>query len=331
MTVPQVGKRPQYLIVGAGIVGCSLAYAFSKHSLDVTVIEAGELGKQGASAVPMALLNPNRGRTARASDLDKNGLAAMQSLAEELEIEGLEHGLQFPGVLRIAHNEKQRKKFAKLDGVQHLNAIPEPYHAPFGGILVEQGGWLEPQKFLKALRFGAKQRGVKFIEHTRVEGRWKKEDGRISVRTSADVFCADKVFLCVGATHNAGFDLPELERIEGDVIALNADLAMPYPIAGAIYGMQKGKQVFMGGNHRAENETDPNAIHRLKKSSSWFIKALADTPVASAWSGVRAKREDNQPLITELEKDVWFVGALGGRGFLCSYYLAKELCQRLGH
>ncbi|HEX7022971.1 MAG TPA: FAD-dependent oxidoreductase, partial [Trueperaceae bacterium] len=70
MPGPQDDKRPEYLIVGAGIAGCTLAYELCKRGRRVLLLEAGLAGREGASGVPVALANPYRGRSARASPND---------------------------------------------------------------------------------------------------------------------------------------------------------------------------------------------------------------------------------------------------------------------
>ena len=329
MPRPQDDNRPHVVIVGGGVAGCTLAYELSFLSVRVTLLESGRITQQGASSVPVALLNPHRGRTARASALDKAGLEAITSLAEKLNAEGLDAGVHFPGVLRIASNEKQLKKWQKVELKQLGSSdIPAPYYAPFGGVLVEKGGWLEPKKFLTALVTSAQRRGAKVIESCSVQDVETSDDGW-KVMSSSEGFQADVVVLCVGAAENPAFDLPGLERLAGDVIELSANITLPYPIAGAVYGMSNGRSVFVGGNHRPAGEEDPEAAARLQKSASWFIKSLKDADLLSVWTGVRAKREDNQPLVTELCPNLWFYGALAGRGFLCAAYLSRQLAQRL--
>ena len=334
--------HPHVLIVGGGVAGCTLAYTLSTYPLRITLVEAGRLG-QGASGVPVALLNPYRGRTARASELDQAGLEATRALATELAKAGLESGIHFPGVLRIASSAKQARKWQKLTGVLPGAAasqsaaetrwldpadVPAPYHAPFGSLMVGKGGWLEPETFLKALMTAASGRGVRLLEACQVTKIEDAESGKI-IHTSAGVLEADKVVLCVGATETAGLPLPQLERLAGDIIGLSSDVPLPYPIAGAIYGARNGAQVFMGGNHRPAGTADPDAATLLQKSSGWFVKPLRDADLASIWTGVRAKKEDNQPLVQELRPGLWFFGALAGRGFLCSAFLAKQLAAQL--
>jgi glycine/D-amino acid oxidase-like deaminating enzyme len=331
MSLSQVDKRPSIAIIGAGIAGCSLAYELSKYPCDVTLIDAKEIGS-GASSVPLALLNPHRGRTARASELDKAGLASMWELKKELEGLGVDSGLHQTGVLRIASSARQAKLWKELEGVKWLepHQIPNEYHAPFGGFLVEQGGYAEPRKLLSTLVSVAKERGVSMVEGCTVERIDKRrESGNLELSPfPLSSFSFSLVFLCPGASKTFTAKLG-LEYHAGDVIGLETNIQLPYPIAGAIYGSSHEGVVYMGGNHRDEDENDDYHLQQLQKSSSWFIPALKDAKRISVWSGVRAKQENNEPMIQELEPSLFFFGALGGRGFLCAYDLAKQLTMQL--
>jgi glycine/D-amino acid oxidase-like deaminating enzyme len=335
MSVSQVDKCPSIAVIGAGIAGCSLAYELSKYPCDVTLVDAKRIGS-GASSVPLALLNPHRGRTARASELDKAGLAAMWELKAELEGLGFEPGLHQTGVLRIASSARQAKLWRGLEGVRWLESsqIPAVYHAPFGGFLVERGGYVEPRKLLNALVSVAKERGVSVVEHCTVEridketrGQGDTESGPFSLSPCLP-FPLSAVILCPGASKTFTANLG-LEYQAGDVIGLESDATLPYPIAGAIYGSSLEGVVYMGGNHRDEDDDDVYHLEQLQKSSSWFIPALKDAKRISNWSGVRAKQENNEPIVRELEPSLWFFGALGGRGFLCAYHLAKQFAEKL--
>jgi glycine/D-amino acid oxidase-like deaminating enzyme len=326
MSVSQVDKRPSIAVIGAGIAGCSLAYELSKYPCEVTLVDAKGIGS-GASSVPLALLNPHRGRTGRASDLDKAGLTSMWELKTELEDLGFEPGLHPTGVLRIASSERQAKLWRKLEDVLWLESsqIPDAYHAPFGGFLVERGGYVEPRKLLNVLVTVVKQRGVKILEHYSVE-KVVAQDSAFKIFSLDPVpqpLNPDFVLLCPGASKTFTANLP-LEYQAGDVIGLESDATLPYPIAGAIYGSSLGGIAYMGGNHRDEDDDDVYHLEQLQQSSSWFIPTLRDAKRISTWSGVRAKQENNEPLVKELEPNLWFFGALGGRGFLCAYHLAKQ-------
>ncbi|MEM7737127.1 MAG: FAD-dependent oxidoreductase [Deinococcota bacterium] len=321
------GWKQHHVIVGAGIAGSSLAYALSKHAnVRVTLIERGHIAQQGASSVPLALLNPHRGRSGRASDKDLAGLTAMHTLANDLTNQGLDHGISLTGVLRIASTPRQASKWRKLTGVTWLDheQLPSSYHCPFGGFLVPSGGWLKSHKLLRALVDASKQRGTTVLERHHVADVVPTSTGKWQVMTEHEgevgMLEADVVHLCIGADTYLPDYLPEeiTERLEGDVIGLANNIAMPYPIAGAVYGAKDDTTVYIGGNHRDQGEPDPDAPLRLRKSASWFVPGLATAKVSSVWTGVRAKQASGQPLIQELAANLWFMGAFAGRGFLCA-------------
>ena len=323
-----------YLILGGGVAGCALTYALSRRGASVTLVERGGVAQQGASSVPVALLNPYRGRSARAAALDLAGLAAMKRLTRDLEEAGLEHGVRWCGVLRLASNRKQAKTWRKREGVRWLEPeeVEGVYHAPFGGFLVEDGGWLEPHLFLRTLAAAATQRGAKIVERCEVReiGEGEGEPYRV-VKTSSGTFYARTLIFCTGASPDIEEKLGVggLEHVAGEVIRLNTDIQLPHALAGAIYGAQVNEHVYLGGNHRLAAQTDETAPRQLQRAGSWFIPALEGAELSAVWTGVRAKAEDNRPVVQEMRKGVWFFGALAGRGFLCTAHLAEGLAETL--
>ncbi len=336
MSELQVDKRPvssaDYLIIGGGVAGCALTYALSKRGVGVTLLEGGEVGAAGASSVPVALLNPFRGRSARASELDLAGLAAMRRLADELEAVGLAHGIHQNGVLRIASSNKQAKTWRKRDGVRWLESeeVPAVYNAPFGGFLVEGGGWLEPQKLLSSLITAAERNGANVMKHCEVEEVCERGSHR-EVKTSRQTVQAQTIIFCTGTNSEFSTKLgvAGLEHVAGEVIGLKTDVHLPHALAGAIYGAKRGEHVYLGGNHRAAEQTDESAPQQLQRAGSWFIPALKGAERVSSWSGVRAKAQDNMPIVQEVHSNMWFFGALAGRGFLSAAHLAENLAEQL--
>ena len=133
----------------------------------------------------------------------------MKRLTQELEV-NLEHGVYWSGVLRIASNNKQAKTWRKRDGVRWLGSeeVPKAYHAPFGGFLVEGGGWLEPHKLLSSLVTAAERNGAKVVEHCEVEEVCERgsygddsyqNNSYREVKTSKQTVQAQTLVFCTGA------------------------------------------------------------------------------------------------------------------------------------
>lgn len=313
-------------------MGCTLTYRLAARGLSVTLIEQGEAVGSGASGVPVALLNPYRGRSARASAFDLTSLGAMWRLVAEIEgpghTNGVYHsGVHHSGVLRIASNARQARSWSCREGVRWLEpgAVPEGYHAPFGGFVAAQGGWLEPRRWLGALVAAARQRGATVLEGCEVA----HIGAGPTLHTSAGRLQASAVVLCTGTGLTLGQGELGLEHVAGEVIGLETRIPLPYPLAGAVYGAASGRTFYLGGNHRPAGQTDEGAPAQLQRAGGWFIPALKDAPLRSVWHGVRAKTPDHLPVVRELAPGLWFAGGLAGRGFLCAAHVAGTLTERI--
>lgn len=336
-------SAPRVALVGGGVMGCTLAYALAKRGVRVTLLDGASVGggsSTRASSVPVALLNPNRGRSARASAFDLESLRAMWALVSELEAVGVDTGVQQSGVLRLASNPKQAKRWAQLPGVRWFGADGVPgeiarggFHAPFGGFVVPGGGWLLPHRWLAALTQAAVAYGAEVLSACEVSRISPVPEG-YTLSTSKGEFHVAAVVLCTGASSLPDLPpgaaaLPKVTRVAGEVVGLALRSPLPYPLAGAVYGAWSEEIFYLGGNHRPAHLTDQGAPAQLQHAGGWFLPALRAAPQRSLWSGVRAKTEDNLPVVLELHPDLWLAGALAGRGFLCAAALAGTLAETL--
>lgn len=317
------------VIVGGGVMGCTLAYTLARRGVPVTLLERSRIGQAGASGVPVALLNPYRGRSARASDFDRASLTAMWALVQGLERSGLTTGVARSGVLRVASNAKQAKTWRKRDGVSWFDpdSAPTGFNAPFGGFVATSGGWLRPTQWLAALVRAAREHGAVVLEDYGVTG----VDAGLSVRSEQGALEARAVVLCSGRSTALGEEVLGLEHVAGEVIGLTLPdaVTLPYPLAGAVYGAQVDRTFYLGGNHRPAGQTDESAPAQLQRAGGWFVPSLREAALQSIWHGVRVKAEDNLPVVRELRPGLWFAGGLAGRGFLASAHVAQRLSDRL--
>jgi glycine/D-amino acid oxidase-like deaminating enzyme len=340
-------STPHVAVVGGGVMGSTLAYTLAKRGARVTLLERAPEGSGGASAVPAALLNPYRGRSARAADADLMALQATWALVSELEASGYRSGAVRSGVLRVASSPKQARLWAQRPGVRWFGpeAVPEAvvrggFRTPFGGFVVPEGGWVLPARYLAALRAAAAACGAALrtaCDVLAIDA--PQRGGPYTLRTSAGSLVADAVALCVGAQGlpplPAGVaSPPELTRVAGEVVTFALETLPTYPLAGAVYGVPVAEGgaaglMHLGGNHRAADREDPSAPAQLRRAGGWFLPALLEAPQRAVWSGVRAKAEDNRPRVLELAPKLVFAGALAGRGFLAAAALATPLAEAL--
>lgn len=362
--------------MGGGVAGLTLAYELVRRGASVVLVDAGASTgasagepavRAAASLVPAALLNPHRGRTARARPGDMAGLEAFWRLARRLEEEGLDPGARGGGVLRVAGSARQAKLWRRLadgrsargaeagegrgaeplhdEGADDLplwlglDEVPRGLHAPYGALFVPRGGWVEPARLLAALAAAAARRGAAFVRGVPARGVEARADGAAVLTTAGEVL-ARRVVLCPGAAPAPpGCRLPSLRR-DGGVAAVlrpaagdaRALAALP-PLAGAVnVAFVGGRVVVSGGALPPVRPTDEElhaAALGLRDAAAWSVPALAHAELADVWFGVRARRPSGRPVVRRLSPVVTLYGALAGRGFLCAADLSARLAERL--
>lgn len=349
------------LVIGGGIAGATLHYYLARSGVDSLLVDAGAEGASGASSVPAALLNPNRGRSGRSSLADQEGLAAFWRLVAELEAAGHEPGATRSGVLRVADNPRQARAWRRLPDTTWLEpgAVDPVYHAPFGAMLVERGGWVRPALLLGALEAGAAAAGGRTRRGIDVGGLSETVTG-VSATIDGGAIVARKAVLCTGAATRPGLRQPAFETVWGEALVLSAPVAAPYPLAGAVVaafgpvGPAGMAEVYVTGGHSAAPapawpdeqwsgpapEGDGGAEgdgvagvarppHPLVSALAWQVPGVAGARVVRRWVGARAKRPSGEPVARRLTRNVHVLGALGGRGFLRAATLAEALGRRL--
>ncbi|HRQ10068.1 MAG TPA: FAD-dependent oxidoreductase [Trueperaceae bacterium] len=331
MSVQLPSGAVDVLVVGGGIAGATLAYCLAREGVGVLLVDEGGTRAGGASSVPAALLNPNRGRSGGASAAGLAGLAGFWSLTSELEGGGHETGARRTGVLRVADNARQARGWQRLEGTTWLepSEVPAAYHAPHGAMLVGRGGWVRPGKLLGALETATAARGGVTLRGVRAGGLTANAHG-VTVDTSSGPLRAREVVLCLGAQRPPGFRLPEFETVWGEARVLGAAVDAPYPVAGSVVAAFGTDEVYVSGGHTAvPAEPGARLDDDLRRALSWHVPAVAAAPTLTRWVGARAKRPSGEPVARRLTRGVLMFGALGGRGFLRAATVAEAMASRL--
>jgi glycine/D-amino acid oxidase-like deaminating enzyme len=332
--------RRRVAVVGGGVVGRSLARAAARAGHAVVLADADQ---EPASRVPIALLNPHRGRTGRAHPDDVAAIATTWRWADELAAEGWHPGAHRDGVVRVADGPKQARAFAAA-GLTEVAPDAAGVRAPFGAVLVPDGGWIETEAWLDALTRSAVRANAVLHERTRVlaatpappPARW-----RLSLRRDGDAgptaLDVDVVLLATGAAPAlaaaAWGPPPALERVAGDVVVTGAAAPMR-PLAGGTYvgPVRRGDRwvAAIGGHHRPPGPPAADVAARLRAAVAWALPDLAgEGRDDERWSGVRARGASGRPETVELAEGVVWVGGFAGRGFLAAAAVAERVVAEL--
>lgn len=323
------------VIVGGGIAGLSLAYALARRARSPLLLERGRIGRQGASSGPAALVNPHRGRAARAHPDDLAGMAAFWRTVAELEALGLHPEAHPAGVVRVAPSAGRARSWRRSQTGRWLepDEVPPPFRAPHGALLAEEGGWVRPRALLEALRSAAESLGATVREGVRALRVTPDREGA-ELLTSAGAIRASHVVLCVGADPAPALPLPlpPSTPLAGEVVTVPLPSLPPHPVpalGGSVYAAFDGNRAFVGGGHRDPDVPDPEGPKRLLARLDRIVPGVGGATATALWGGVRARGETPRPVVRELTPTITFFGALSGRGFLCSAAIAESLAGAL--
>ena len=206
---PDLPDRAAVVVVGGGIIGCSLAYHLTRRGItDVVVVEQGTLtcGTTWHAAGLVSQLKSSHSLTRLATYSAR--------LFEELEDEtGQATGYRRPGSISVAADEERWEEILRgasmattcgvdtqvidLDRAKELWPLLNTEDL-VGALLIPDDGVASPVDTTMALAKGAKARGARFFEGVAVE-RLAAQGGRVTgVHTEAGFVEAETVVVATG-------------------------------------------------------------------------------------------------------------------------------------
>ncbi|MGR3662494.1 MAG: GcvT family protein [Paracoccaceae bacterium] len=206
MTLP---SHAQIVVIGGGIIGCSVAYHLAKdHKADVVLLEQGRL-TCGSTWHAAGLVGQLRS-SASITKILKYSVDLYDRLADET---GLETGWKMSGCLRLATNQDRWIEYKRLAttarsfGMEMELLSPEAAQKMWplmdvsdlvGACWLPTDGQANPTDITQSLAKGARMHGAKIHEGVRVTG-FDMTGGRISaVQTDKGTITCDKVVNCAG-------------------------------------------------------------------------------------------------------------------------------------
>lgn len=198
------------VVVGAGVIGCSIAYHLSAAGLRTALLERGQVGA-GASGANFGMVQSNDVELEYSIPMVKASYARFDYLEEEL---GMPFGFRRIASLRLLSSEQQWKMSAERSEILCRNGIPYEFVPPerikeiepivdtkglFGGTYSSYQGQLNPFLLMWAYLRRALSMGLSLHTYTEVTG-FEAEHGRMrGVHTNQGPFSAGAVVLATAA------------------------------------------------------------------------------------------------------------------------------------
>ncbi|MEX2482218.1 MAG: FAD-dependent oxidoreductase [Gammaproteobacteria bacterium] len=224
MTTPQIPYHARAVIVGGGIIGCSIAYHLAKLGWsDVVVLERKQIssGTTWHAAGLVTTLRDSESQTWLANyslqlyeELEREtGQAtgfircgSVQLAMDAAKAEEMRRGCAMARTFGVENREITPAEVQKLFPLAYVDDLVAGFHFP-------NDGRVNPADLCQALAKGARQQGVKIIEQVRVHDVIKERGRAVGVSTDAGDIRAEVVVLCPGMWgrelgKTVGIDLP---------------------------------------------------------------------------------------------------------------------------
>ena len=357
-------KEFDYVVVGAGIAGCSLAYFLSKYSQSVLLIDKNEDVAFGASGAAGAFLSPLLGKTNKFKDLVTKALNFSTNIYKE----------NFPqlitncGTCRIPKNQEDEDKFQTY--VPFMDFEYEKYE---DGYFFKIGSVVKSYEICKKLSQNVEKLfDYEVISIKKDSDYWLINDEikakKLFLTTGADISLIEEKYLDLRAVWGQKIDISTSTKVE---INYHNEISLAHSTSDGITSIGATHHRFdenqINGNYDLKLKNinkithddytktimENDVIELLKKAND--IKKLEDVKVLDIKIGARASSVDYFPMVGKLvdsqkcfEKyphlkngfqiknenldlidNLYILNGVGGRGFVLSLYLANNLVENI--
>ena len=318
------------LIVGGGIIGCSIAYFLRKQGVEVIVLEKGDIGAQASSAAA-GLLAPIRPLSQRDpfKALQLAGLARFSSFVPELEaVSGITIDYERTGPMRPLPAEKidsvqawaevwQRAgyRIEVLTPEEAYEREPNLSSGLLGAVTIADEAQVVPVQLVQAYARAALNLGALLYAHTEVVALQRAETGSriMGIWTDhGDLLTCHKLIIAAGAWSarcGAWLDVTlPVRPVRGELIAVqqpsppvryiifdegifDEDIYIaPKPNGFVVVGATKADVGF-------DTSVSAGGVLHLLTVATQLLPALASCPIHRMWAGLRPKTLDSRPLL----------------------------------
>ena len=228
MSVPELPQRARVVIVGGGIIGCSVAYHLAHAGwTDVVLLERDRL-TSGTTWHAAGLMVTFGSSSETSTEMRKY----TRDLYTRLEAEtGQDTGFKPVGFIEVAADADRLEEYRRVSAFNRLCGVDVHEISPaqvkelfplaevrdlHAGFYVKEDGRVDPVGVTMALAKGARAQGARLIEGVTVTGVTKKRGAVTGVTTSAGTIEAEYVVNC------AGMWARQLGELSGVTIPLQA-------------------------------------------------------------------------------------------------------------
>jgi glycine oxidase len=318
-------RTTDIVIIGGGVIGCSIAYQLCKAGVAVTLVERDTIAaeaSQAAAGLLAPLTSIARAFPGPLVDLLLASWRLYPALIPEIEAQSgtlVEHNM--PGGLHTASAETLKTIRKRMDLFKSLDITVswldekevhelEPLAGPdvVAAIYAPEECGIKPPAMTRAFAGAARALGASILEHTEIVKLEQRGSRITGVQTAlGDTIACDQLVIATGAWSARcgqwlGFTLP-IYPMRGQILALgqpaiplrhclfNDDIYIVPKFDGSVYVGATVEQVGFDKSITVEG------ISWLLSRTLHHAPGLAAAPIRTIWAGLRPWSSDGSPIL----------------------------------
>lgn len=293
------------IVIGAGVIGLSLAIALRKRGLTVLVIERRQPGREASHAAAGMLVRAGNEIPPPLQPLAAASADMYAEFVRELEDESkLKIDFRREGTILISARDDFPHPARSIPG-KELAALEPELRCAVDGIYADyiNESSVDPRTLMRALIQAAKHRDIDVTSGSQAETVIVADGLAAGVRTNKSSYPAKLVVNCAGAW---AAQLPPhrfpVRPVKGQMLAVIGGPQLTHVIrADDVYLVPRSDGRIVIGSTLEDagfnKQTDVDTIERLFHSAIGFVPALSQARQHEAWAGLRPGTPDNLPIL----------------------------------
>jgi glycine oxidase len=311
------------LIVGGGVIGCSIAWRLAQSGMKVTVIERGRVGCE-ASRAAAGMLSPQGHADGGGPffDLCLRSRAIYREFAHELtEASGIDIEYKDEGTLFVVaegedQDETTRWASWQLEAglaLEHVSADdlrkiePAVSESATRAIFLPEEHQVDNRRLMEALEVAVKRAGVQVIEGTNVVALTTERGGITGVALGRERVEAGTVIVAAGTWSSRLLEPLRLNikliPARGQMIAVKGATC---PITRVLHSSKvylvprRDGRILIGATVEYvgfQKAVTVGAVNHLLSAAVELVPSLKQLDIVETWSGLRPDTPDHLPII----------------------------------
>jgi glycine oxidase len=351
-----MNQSTDVVIIGGGVIGCSIAYQLSKAGIQVSIIEREEIAAEASSAAA-GLLAPAGVLTGpkAGADLFLASWSITAELIAEIEaVSGVQVEYQRTGALHVVTNADDRSQLRSyaeawqtqgsdatwLTGNEVRQYEPLLNAAIDAALYIPHAASIRPLLMTRAYAEAARKSGAHIYEHTEVTGLQQRSGKVVGVQTAqGETIGCNRIVIATGAWSAQigswlGLTIPVVPA-RGQILSLRQPATpLKYTIFGkGLYLVPKiDSTIYVGATIEQvgfDKSNTAGGLAWLLSNALQLVPALEHAVLAKIWSGLRPLSQDSYPILGKAPgwENVILATGHGAGGFELSAITGKAIAE----